>query len=97
VATPNNVGTSWVAQLRAAMAARTPAEIEQQAAERRMAEERTRRRAVRQLRKVADASDATLVEAVEAVGNMLNSFDGVKRHAILTELLTAYLAARRQS
>jgi hypothetical protein len=32
-------------------AARTPAEIEQQAAERRMAEERTRRRAVRQLRK----------------------------------------------
>jgi hypothetical protein len=96
VATPNNVGTSWVAQRRAAMAARTPAEIEQEAAERRVSEDRARQRAVWQLRKVADASDATLIEVVEAVGNMLRGFDGVKRDAVLTELLTAYLAVRRQ-
>lgn len=95
--TRDNAGTSRPALLRAAMAARTPEDVEREAAERRVAADTARRRAVQQLQRIADGRDATLAEAAEAVGNMLNGFDVVKRDAILGELLAAYLAVRRGS
>lgn len=82
--------------MRQAMATRTPEVIEREAAERRVAEDKTRRRTIRQLERIAGDRDATVAEAVEAVGNMLIGVDTVKRDAILGELLTAYLASRRR-